>query len=650
MKMNRKLVGSVVIFAVIIVITFSSCNFLKSLLPNYVTINLDNGVLLSESENNEQICKYRIDASISNNYNVKIDNLEIKLIVPNNVTITNEGAESNIKESFEINESKNYSWIVKTPKTTVDQNVEYSVTADSKETERVESFATIFVKGINKNDNRLNFTTDTWKFKNFSTPFSIPLTQADYDALLVGLDNASIAAFKEKIGQGQGGYCYGFASSSILTKMGLLDVSDIDSSKTVLHDVDDNDNSKSVIAYYYLTQFFSNIIQDKVEFIEKNDTEKINIIEQKAMQVESGDSPFILSFYTKPNSEGGHAVVAYSHESGVFIKNNHTYDSRILIYDSNYPTWNEDSCLYYNTGTTEWYIPNYPDSSQITRALSDLNTINTKNLEDNRKSASSYISCKGNEQITIYEGDSLLAKVNGTIVTENDNVVAFRDDGNDDYVTIVVPYKDSNNDLIIKPTNSDESLDLSIKYNDYFISASSTSQDSIAFSSNGSAKISGDTDDFRLSITGNEGHFSTKWCTCDVSGKKGTDPQIQLVKDGYLITGKELNNLEVYAENKDSAQKVELSSIDGDVLITQDKESLCAKADNDNDGKYESIIKTGTETPVRNPLSNGENFNWWIIIIIAIIIILGVGVFILIKYLFSIRKPKQSNNDEWWMQ
>ena len=646
---NYTSICSAIMLIVIIMITLSSCNFLKSLLPNYVTINLDNGILLSESENNEQICKYRIDVRISNNYSEKLNNLEISLNTPYNVSITDEGSKESFKESFEINETKNFSWFVKIPKTTDDQNLEYSVTANSKEIKKVESFASIFVKGINQKDNRLDFSTDTWKFKNFSTSFSVPLTQDDYDALLVGLDNASVAYFKEIVGQGQNGYCYGFASSSILVKMGLLDVSDIDSSKSILHELDNNDKSKSVIAYYYLTQHFSNIIQDKVSFIQKNDTEKINIIEQKAIQVESGESPFILSFYTKPNDEGGHAVVAYSHESGVFTKNNHTYDSRILIYDSNYPKWNEDSCLYYNTGTADWYIPNYPDSSRLTRALSDLNTMNTKNLEDNRKAASSYISVKGNEQISIYEGDSIVAKVDGTAVTESDDVVAFRDDGNDDYVTIVIPYQDSEDSYEIKPTNSEEGLDLSIKYNDCYISTSSESQDSVYFSPNGSAKINGDTDNFNIIITENEGHYSTDWHTIDFSGKNGTDPQIQIKDNGYLITGKDLNDVEVYAENKKNAQIINLESIDGDVLITQNEESLCAKVDNDNDGEYESTLQTGIDTPIRNPLDKSGGFNWWIIIIIVGAIILGSGIFILVKYLLNNKKSKSVSNDDWWM-
>lgn len=630
-------------------IILSSCNFLKSLLPNYVTINLDNGILLSESENNEQICKYRIDVRICNNYSEKLNNLEVSLNVPNNVTITDEGSKDSFKESFEINEIKDYSWVVKVPKTENDQNIEYSVTANSSKIEQVESYATIFVRGMNQNDNRLDFSTDTWKFKNFSTSFSVPLTQDDYDALLVGLDNASIAYIKEIVGQGQQGYCYGFASSSILVKMGLLDVTDIDSTKSILHEIDNNDKSKSVIAYHFLTQHFSNIIQDKVSFIQKNDTEKISIIEQKAIQVESGESPFILSFYTKPNDEGGHAVVAYSHESGVFTKNNHTYDSRILIYDSNYPKWNEDSCLYYNTGTADWYIPNYPDSSRLTRALSDLNIMNTKNLEDNRKAASSYISVKGNEQISIYEGDSIVAKVDGTIVTESDAVVAFRDDGNDDYVTIVLPYQDSEESYEIKPTNSKDGLDLSIKYNDCYISTTSESQDSVYFSPNGSARINGDTDNFTIKITENEGHYSTDWHTIDLCGKNGTDPQIQTIDNGYLITGKDLHDLEVYAENKKTAQIINIESIDGDVLITQDEESLCAKVDNDNDGKYESIIQTGIDTPIRNPLDKNGGFNWWIIIIIVGTIILGSGIFIIVKYLINNRKTKSASNDDWWM-
>ena len=639
----------VLCLTIVMVLVCTGCNFLKSFAQNYVSIDVANGVLLSESENNEQICKFRIDATITNNYGKELKDVEITLNTPANMTVSDEGAKATFKDSFNNSEFIDYSWYVKVPKTSENQNLEYSVSANSNEIDRVESYASIYVKGINKSDNRMDFSKDTWKFKNFSSTFSIPITQEDYDALLVGLDNNSIEFFKEKVGQGQGGYCYGFASSSILVKMGQLDVGDIDSTKSVLHDIDSNTESKSVLSYYYLTQWFSNIMDDKIEFMGRNDEEKLRTIEEKAIAVESGGSPFILSFYTKPNDEGGHAVVAYSHESGVFTKNNRTYDSRILIYDSNYPKWSEDSCLYYNTGTTEWFIPNYPESSRITRALSDVNLINTKNLEDNRKSSNSYITAKGNKQITIYSGDSLVADVDGTTVSKSDNVVAFRDDGNDDYVTIVVPYNDSEKEYVISPQSNGESLDLSILYNDYYICASSTSLDSIMFSPEGIAGIDGDVNDFDIKITANEGHYSSDWYTVDVTGQSGANPKVQINDDGYLISGNDLKNIEVYAESASSANKLTLDSVNGEVLISQEEENLCAKTDNNNDGFFESVIQTGKDTPVRNPLKSESGFSWWIIAIIIGGIALGVAAFFLIRYILNNRGKKQTQvNNDWW--
>ena len=649
-RKNSYRLSIVLCLTIVIALVCGGCSFLKSFTQNYISIYVENGILLAESENNEQICKFRIDATITNNYGKELNDVEISLKTPSNVTVTNEGANATFNAHFDDGESIGYSWFVKVPKTSENQNLEYSVSANSSEINEFESYASIYVKGINLADNRMSFSKDTWNFKNFSSLLSIPITQEDFDALLVGLSNADIEFFKKKVGEGQGGYCYGFASSSILVKMGQLDVEDIDSSKSELHDIDSNTESKSVLAYYYLTQWFSNIMDDKIEFMERNDGDKLRIIEEKAIAVESGGSPFILSFYTQPDDKGGHAVVAYSHESGVFSKNNRTYDSRILIYDSNYPKWNEDSCLYYNTGTAEWYIPNYPDSSRITRALSDVNLMNTKNIEDNRKSSNSYITAKGNEQITIYSGDSLVADVDGTAVSKSNTVTAFRDDGDDKQVTIALPYDGSEEEYIILSRTDGNDLDLTIRYNDYYICASSTSPDSITFSPEGAASIEGNTKNFDIQITANDGHYSTEWYTIDLSGKSGVNPKVQVNDEGYLISGNELKNLEVYAENKKGATKLELNTVNGEVLISQEDENLCAKIDENNDGVFEAIIQTGRDTPVRNPLNSDSGFNWWIIAIVIGAVVLGVAAFFVIRMIIKNKERKQSQmNDDWWM-
>lgn len=105
------------------------------------------------------------------------------LNAPTNVDVTKEGDKATIEGvNLSVGESVDYSWIVKIPMTFENQNIDYSVTVDSDDIKPITAYASVFVKGKNKNDNRLDFSKDTWNFINFSsTP--VCLTQEDYDAM-----------------------------------------------------------------------------------------------------------------------------------------------------------------------------------------------------------------------------------------------------------------------------------------------------------------------------------------------------------------------------------------------------------------------------------------------------------------------------------
>lgn len=295
-RIGKKRVISIVLLISMIISLCSCTNLFQQIFSDYVTINLDNGKLLSESDNNEQICTYRIDATVTNNYSNELKKAKVILSAPTNVDVTKEGDKATIEGvNLSVGESIDYSWIVKIPMTFEDQNIDYSVTVDSDDIKPITAYASVFVKGKNKNDNRLDFSKDTWNFRNFSsTP--VCLTQKDYNAFIVGLDNKSVSIINDKIKNGAGGYCYGFATSSILTKMGELKASEIDESKSFIKEISKNNDSKSLLAYYWMTQFFTCIIDEETEFSSKDSTEKIRILEEKSKEVENGGSPVLVCY------------------------------------------------------------------------------------------------------------------------------------------------------------------------------------------------------------------------------------------------------------------------------------------------------------------------------------------------------------------
>lgn len=652
---GRKKLISIALLILFLASLCGCTNLIQQILPDYITINLENGKLLSESDNNEQICTYQIDATVTNNYSIDLATATVSLNVPTNVDVTKEGDKATIEGvHLLIGTSADYSWIVKIPMTFENQNIDYSVTVDSEGIEPITAYASVFVKGKNTNDNRLDFSTDTWNFKNFKSK-PVCLTQEDYDALLVGLDNTSVSIINDKIKNGSGGYCYGFAVSSILAKMGELNTSDIDESVSSIHQISKNEESKSLLAYCWMTQFFT-CIQDEIsEFSSKDDTEKIRILEEKSKEVENGGSPILLCYeLVEGGKEGAHAVVAYAQEEGEFRKRGVSYNSRILVYDSNKPEWSEDACIYYNSGTGDWDVPYWDRVTDLILALSDVNVINVKNIMDSRASANSYLTVKDTEDISIIdEFGNVIATVKGTTVYGNDKIAALRSDGIENEITVSIP-KEFGENITVK-SNGQGNFEASICYDNYYMKAFTDPGTSVSFHPDGFVKINGNAADFKINVTANEGYYSTDWYTLQMTGKSAVNPQISICDDGYLIGGSDLKGLQIYADNGKTAEELKIKSSDTTVLLTQADSNLCAKTDHDSDGTFETILVVGRNAKVKNPLNSTTSFPWWVIGIIIGTVGTVTGIVFLVKKLVDDKQIKNMNSknynaNNWWNQ
>ncbi len=656
--------GLVWLLIVGILISAGGCGWeelLNEILPDYVTVNLDNAALLSETdETGAQVCTFELRAMVTNNFTADVKSLEVCLSVPDTVKVTDAG-EKAVAEKVDLvkGDSKNYSWTVKIPKTYENQNIDYSIKASSTGIKSIEAYGSIFVRGKSTTDNRLNDPSDMWKFKNFSSK-PVHLTQEDYNALIVGLNNSSVKLLQDMIADGAGGYCYGFAVSSILSKVGALKPSDIGSSWQTIHDIPKNHTAQSLLAYYWITQVFTCIQNEKAAFAQKSAVDRIRILEEETKKVESGAPPVLVCYQlVQDGKEGGHAVVAYAQESGKFKKRNKDYTTRILIYDSNFPERNEDAFIYYNAQTGEWDVPYWPKVTELSMVLADINVMNVKDLMDNRKSANSYLTVKNSENFTITDtAGTVLATVNGTSVDGSNEIVAYRMDGRDDEIVVAIPNSAGEKGVVVR-ASGDAAYQVLMRCDDYYMTADAGSGNSVALDPNGTVKINGAASDFRISVTADEGHYSSAWHTVEITGKAGDDPQLALSADGYLVSGAHLQKLQVYAEGKTTAGKLKMRTVDGSVLVTQDGEKLCVKSDGDSDGRYETVLGVGRKTKPTDPLSGTAAFRWWLIPVIlgGAVALAGLG-FLAIR-LFGgrrtrkpMRKSGKSGNhseDEWWM-
>ena len=670
LKASQKSIALLMVFVMMLSLVLTGCSvedLLQELATDYIRISV-NHELLTESYKNEPLYTYQIDAVVSNNYITDLTDATVALNIPDGVEIVD--GKAKIKEKISCGEESEYyyTWKVSIEPTVEDRNLDYSVSVSSQLITTISTFESIFVQGRNENNNGLDFSVDTWNFQNYTVK-PIPITQEDYDALFLDLNNTERETIKDHIKNGAGGQCYGMAITTILAKSNRLDLNSLQENAPNLHSVSKNEASQSTIAYYYLTQFL-NPAKDKItQYVTMGKDQKLKELIDLSTKVESGGTPVLLCFYL--NGGGGHAVVAFGCEKCKETYDGTTFNNRILIYDNNLP--NNFEYLYYNDNG-DWeilYKDNNDnlqkpyDTSSLGFITATMELIDISNIEQNRKSVYSYITSRNNENIEI-SSNGTTWKINGTNTNGAENVVAYYDiDATDNSnLNIAIKKDTAESPYTVKSQDEKKSLDVSINYDNFYISAKADGDDNVNLSPSGSVDIKGETTDFNLSITANEGYAPTTWSTITIDAKSGTNPKLEVTDKGYILSGEGLNKVNVYAENSTTANGLTLSTKETTVFLSQEGENLCVKSDEDKDGQYETILVTGTTVDPHDPTSGGSEFNLgsifdfgsgfkfggdsgsidlWIIILIAGVLLVSV---ITTAIIVALRSKKKKDVDE----
>lgn len=668
MNSSRKYVTAIIALLLTLTFTLTGCGveeLLQDLSTDYIQVSVKHE-LQSESYRNEQLYTYQINAVITNNYIVDLSDASITLDIPADVEIVKGKSEFSEKISCGEENVYYYTWLVAIKPTEEDRNVEYSVSVASKLVTAITAYESIFVQGKNENDNRLDFSVDTWSFKNYVVK-PIPITQDDYDALLLDLSNTDRETIKDRIKAGANGQCYGMAITTILAKSDRLDLNRLQSKASNLHSVSKNEASQSIIAYYYLTQFL-NPAKDKItQYVTMGEEQKLNELIELSSEVETGGTPVLLCFYLEGG--GGHAVVAFGCEECEETYDGKTYKNRILIYDNNSP---DDFVYLYFNDSDDWVFLYKDDKDELHKKYNasslgfitaTMEDIDISNLEQNRASVYSYITSRNNANIEV-SSNGTTWKINGTNTNGAENVVAYYDiDAVDNSNLNIAIRKDANEDsYTVKSQDGKKDLDVSINYDNFYISAKAEGDDQINLSPTGSVEIKGETSDFNLSITANEGYAPTDWSTISIDAKNATNPKLEITDIGYILSGEDLEKVNVYAENATTANELTLSTEETKVLLTQEGENLCVKADEDDDGEFETVLVTGTSTPPDDPTGGGSGFSLgsifdfgsgfkfdsgsvgpWVIVVIAGVLLLAVAVTVIV---IALNSKKKKHYDE----
>lgn len=534
---------------------------------------------------------YTVQVDVTNPNKSSVNNVNVSLSLPEGLESTN-GKLNHLLGTIEPDQTKFALFDITAIRRPKDQDFEYSATVTSDNTANITQYDRIFVDGENEDNNIFVFGKDTWKFPNYGEKPE-PITEDYLNALIRNLPEAYQEAIKSYALEGADGHCYGMSASSILMKVGRLLPKDYNSSSNTTYELPKNDSVRNLISYYQLSQNLPDILTDKIEFAQKSTKEKLSILQDKADKVDHGGNPFILSFST---TGGGHAVVGYSFEKGNFKKKGKTYDSRILIYDNNYPKWTENSCLYFNEGTDEWIIPNY-DAVDLTRCLDDINLMDMSNIETSYKNYNSYLESKSLTKLRITSGSKIWDIDTAKKNMYTDIVVVPNDGGESSQIVSFLNTELNNAPYIIAPLDgSTGKSELSLMYNNYYMVGDSASWDSISFdpnNSNANVSINGGSGNFKISLTANEGYNTLDWPTIVATGTNCGNAKLEKSTDGYLFSGDNLKNVTISGKDAfGNSKNVIIDSEEDSIFIGESSGELTASVDKDNDGVYETLIAT----------------------------------------------------------
>lgn len=208
-------------------------------------------------------------------------------------------------------------------------------------------FRDILAETPQGDDLTIDCRKDGWYFGNDGSVFGAEYFLSDDDMQrlkALGIDTKGV----ERVWTGS---CVGLAITVILAKNGVFHPAELQAGAQSLSDVEPTDAVRSFINYYQCTQGWNGSVTGMTEY------QKIYQMSLDLPNVKHGESPYLLTFVTGDTS---HGVAAYGLESGSWSFGRGTYDRRILVWDSNFPdALHDDSCLYFNSLTLDYCIPQY---------------------------------------------------------------------------------------------------------------------------------------------------------------------------------------------------------------------------------------------------------------------------------------------------
>ncbi|MBQ5990765.1 MAG: leucine-rich repeat protein [Oscillospiraceae bacterium] len=457
------------------------------------------------------------------------------------------------------------------------------------------------------------------------------------------------------------GSCEGMAITAILFKMGVLsqenwqNANEKADSTYQLIPTDKNKKLKELINFYHLLQtgveknystklykgndfekFYDSVVSYYDDNSEKNDDEKL-----------------LVCAFMRKNAEEGHAVIitgkpqeldaTFYINRGISFSEKNYYGFRIPIYDENDYTpvrnyylkndYSEERYLYIKNDfsrvgiDTDSEIYSHSDDivSFVVYSISKKEVPDIETLMENNECVklSGYVNfmyknttrllIKDNNKTkkeAIIEGTN---KVSGELECDispiyNSSAV----DENNEISEAYASFAEGEN-YSVEPLNSTEPLDIKLLTKDSYMSVKTTEGGKATFENNKTLSLSNPSGkEFEAVFTVNDEYMKLPWYTIKLSGENSKDIKIESTEEGYVVTGDNLKNIKLTANNLEEKTELTLNTDTEKVLLKAskgDKELVVAEGekiadvkeadldvyeDKDNDGTFETKTQTAT--------------------------------------------------------
>lgn len=455
-------------------------------------------------------------------------------------------------------------------------------------------------------NNELDFSTDIWKFGNYSHRYCEDYIGSQHlSTLLYNLNPSDKANVMGALPTyGARGHCFGMSVSVILNKMGIENIPEFTGNAN-LKEVNREDVI-SLICYYHVMQVLKAWkIQEQI-YMSYPVEQQLSILSNAANKVKDGGCPVLLAFggYNKEGKEPGwvaHAVVAYATEEGNFISSStqRIYDHRVLLYDCNNINWSEDHCLLFNEGTDEWEVPAYSwarstDPKAYLKACSY--TVENINIKDRTQSIENYkaeLRSKFSSSWLLRKTETnevwKINKLTGEITGPSELMYYTDSENNSDNANLNIVLPDETAVYECIPESGEkEKLSFDILYDDLYLSVYSALASKATLDPSGIVSIDGNTGNFSITIASDitkDGEFHTY----TVSGSSEGNVSVALEEGKISIKGDDIEGVQVKASDDDvSDTKIITGNTSAEYGRSKD-ELILIKNENNEDDNNSSI-------------------------------------------------------------